>query len=87
MPRAISMRHTVVPSAEREAFRNRARDTRAHYAGAGCRYWLYEEDALPGAYVEFYEAADRATLVKAHESRQEQAQLASRLYIEVDVNN
>jgi hypothetical protein len=86
MPRAISMRHTIVPSAEREEFRIKSRDTRDHYTGAGCRYWLYEEDALPGAYVEFYEASDRETLVKAHESRPEQAQLASRLYVEVDLN-
>ena len=86
MPRAISMRHTIVPSGDRDAFRLRAGETRAHYVGAGCRYWLYEEDVLPGAYVEFYEAADKATLAKAHQARPDQAHPGARLYVEVELS-
>lgn len=86
MPRAISMQHTVVPSGERDAFRTRARETLAHYARVGCRYWLYEDEALPGSHVEFFEAADRATLVKAHESRPHPLHQGARVYIEVDLS-
>lgn len=85
MPRAISMQHTVVPSGERKEFRARARAMREHYADAGCRYWLYEEDALAGAYVEFYEASDKATLAKAHHARPDHALRGVRLYIEVEL--
>lgn len=85
MPRAILMRHTIVPSGERDEFRTRARESRAHYAGAGCRYWLYEEDALPGAYVEFFEAADRETLVRAHRASRDAVHQTARQYIEVDL--
>ena len=84
MPRAITMRHTVVPSGERNEFRARARAMREHYADAGCRYWLYEEDALPGAYVEFYEASDKETLAKAHRARPDHALEGARMYIEVE---
>lgn len=80
--RALSVRHTVVPSDARDDFRTRAREARAHYVGAGCRYWVYEEDALPGAYVEFFEASDKETLVRAHHGT---SQPPSRLYVEVDL--
>lgn len=85
MSRAISMRHTVVPSAERDEFRARARESRSHYTGAGCRYWLYEEDALPGAYVEFCEASDKVTLAQAHQARPDRALQGARMYIEVEL--
>jgi len=80
--RAVSMRHTVAPAGDRNAFLARARETQMHYTGAGCRYWLYEEDDLPGAYVEFFEASDKATLERAHKSTK---QPPSRLYVEVDL--
>lgn len=85
MARAISMRHTVVPSAERDAHRARAREILAHYTRAGCRYWLFEDEALPGSLVEFYEASDKATLVKAHETRPGPVQQANRVYLEVEL--
>ena len=86
MPRAISMRHTVVPSAEKAEFRARARRSLAHYAGKGCHYWLFEEASLPGAYVEFFEANDRATLVQAHRDAPSPVLESARLYVEVELN-
>lgn len=76
------MRHTVVTGSDRDAFRTRARDTRAHYSAAGCHYWVYEEDGLQGAYVEFFEGPDAETLTRAHRGA---TQPPSRLYIEVDL--
>ncbi|HEX7938905.1 MAG TPA: hypothetical protein VF483_07905 [Gemmatimonadaceae bacterium] len=76
------MRHTVVPVADRDAFRKRASTTRAHYTGAGCRYWIYEEADLPGAYVEFFESSDKDALARAHAGAD---QPAPRLYVEVDL--
>ena len=76
------MRHTTVPTSERDAFRKHARETRTHYTDAGCRYWMYEEADLPGAYVEFFESSDKEALVRAHATA---AQPAPRLYVEVDL--
>lgn len=86
MPRAISMRHTVVPSAEKAAFRERARASQAHYARKGCNYWLFEEASLPGAYVEFMEAKDRATLVQAHGDAPMPVLESARLYVQVELS-
>jgi hypothetical protein len=86
MPRAISMRHTVVTSAEKAEFRERARASLAHYSKKGCHYWLFEEATLPGAYVEFFEAGDRATLLKAHGDAPTPILESARLYVEVELN-
>lgn len=86
MPRAISMRHTVVPAAEKTEFRERARKSQAHYTGKGCSYWLFEEASLPGAYVEFMEAKDRATLVQAHGDAPVPVLDSARLYIQVELS-
>jgi hypothetical protein len=85
MPRAISMRHTVVPSSEKAEFRERAREAQAHYAGNGCNYWLFEEASLPGAYVEFFEAKDRATLLHAHRDAPVPVLESARLYLQVEL--
>lgn len=86
MARAISMRHTIVPSGERDDFRSRAGRSRAHYAKTGCHYWLFEESALPGAYVEFFEAADPDTLINAHRGAPDPLLDSARLYVEVDLS-
>lgn len=86
MPRAISMRHTVVPASEKAEFRERAREALAHYSGKGCNYWLFEEASLPGAYVEFFEARDRATLVNAHGDAPVPVLESARLYVQVELN-
>lgn len=85
MARAISMRHTVVPLADRKEFRERARTARAHYAGLGCHYWLFEEASLPGAYVEFFEANDRDTLIHAHRGAPDPVRESARMYVEVEL--
>lgn len=85
MSRAISMRHTVAPSADRDEFRERARQSRAHYTGAGCQYWLFEEPALPGAFIEFFEASDPDTLQRAHRTAPEPIADSARMYIEVEL--
>lgn len=86
MPRAISMRHTIVPSHEREEFRDRARTALTHYSGNGCRYWLFEEASLPGAFVEFFEANDRDTLLRAHRDAPQPVLESARMYVEVELS-
>jgi hypothetical protein len=85
VPRAISIRHTVVPAPERAEFKDRARRSRGHYAGRGCHYWLFEESQMPGAYVEFFEAKDRETLLAAHGDAPAPIPESARLYLEVEL--
>jgi hypothetical protein len=83
--RAISMRQTVAPAADRNEFRERARQSRAHYTSAGCKYWLFEEPSLPGAFIEFFEAGDADTLQRAHRSAPEPIADTARMYVEVEL--
>jgi hypothetical protein len=82
----MSMRHTVVPLADRKAFRERARLAQQHYSGSGCQYWLFEEASLPGAYVEFFEGKDRETLLRAHRGAPNPVRESARLYVEVELS-
>lgn len=86
MARAMSMRHTVVPTADRKGFRERARLARTHYSSVGCQYWLFEEASLPGAYVEFFEGKDRDALTRAHQNAPDPVRESARLYIEVELS-
>lgn len=85
MPRAISMRHTIVPAGDRDEFRERARRSVAHYSAAGCQYWLFEEGSLPGAYVEFFEADSPEKLQRAHRDAPTPIVESARMYVEVDL--
>jgi hypothetical protein len=80
------MRHTIVPAAERREFREQAARARAHYSRAGCNYWLFEESSLPGAYVEFFEARDAESLLRAHRESSNPATESARMYVEVDLS-
>jgi len=80
------MRHTIVPSADRGEFYERARRLREHYSGRGCRYWLFEESALPGAFVEFFEAGDGRALQLAHGGVPGALDADARAYMEVDLS-
>lgn len=80
------MRNTVVPAGDRAEFRDRARRTRSHYVEHQCNYWLFEESRMPGAYVEFFEAKDRDTLLRAHGDAPVPVLESARLYVEVELN-
>ena len=86
MARALAMRHTVAPAQNRDDFRARARQAHAHYASAGCHYWLFEESGLPGAFVEFFEASDPDTLQRAHRGAPEPVSETARVYVEVELS-
>jgi hypothetical protein len=62
MPRSLTMHRTVVTPNDRARFLERCRARAAHFRGAGCQYWVFEEHALPGAFIEFCEAPDLPVL-------------------------
>ena len=85
MPRALTVQRTLVTPQERKRFGEKLKRNREHYAQANCRYWVFEEAALPGAFLEFCEAPDAATLTRAHASAPERVLDPTRIYHEVEL--
>jgi hypothetical protein len=83
--RSLVMQRTIVTPGERDRFFERARQRRAHYASQRCRYWLFEESELPGAFIEFAESEDAAALVAALSAAPEPVIDPARLYLEVEL--
>ena len=86
MARALTIQRTLVTPPERERFHEKLRRKQAYYAKANCRFWVFEEAGLPGAFLEFFEASDAATLAKAHAGAPEPMILdPNRVYQEVEL--
>jgi len=82
MPRALSMQRTVVPPGDRAKFLERVKVREVHYRAAGCQFWLFEEAALSGAFIEFSEAPDADTLKDAHATAVEPPLDPARIYVQ-----
>ena len=85
MPRALTVQRTLVTPQERKKFAEKLKRNREYYAQANCRYWVFEEASLPGAFLEFYEAPDHQTLARAHAGAPERVLDPSRVYHEVEL--
>jgi hypothetical protein len=83
MARALIMKRTIVPLPERARYMERLAKRKAYYVGVGCKFWVFEEAALNGAFIEFTEAPDRDTLQHALAEAPEQILDANRIYHEV----
>ena len=85
MPRALSIHRSIVPTGERTKFLERLRIRQQHYVGAKCKFWVFEESALAGAFIEFTEGPDAATLAAAHASSPDAVLDPARIYTEVEL--
>ncbi len=83
--RALTLQRTLVPKAEREKYFERIRRKRDHYTAAKCRFWVFEEASLPGAFIEFYEADDAEILSRAHAASADPVLDAARIYLNVEI--
>lgn len=86
MPRALTVKRTVVPKSGRGEYVERLRERKAHYKRAGCTFWVFEEAGLPGAFIEFTEAPNAPALAAAHASAPEPPLDAHRIYTEVELS-
>jgi hypothetical protein len=86
MPRVLSMQRATVPAGERARYFERLRAKKAYYAGLKCKFWVFEETALPGAFVEFVEAADSDTLTNALSRAPDFVLDPSRVYTETELD-
>lgn len=85
MPRALTIKRTVVPRPQRTTYFERLRLRRDYYERANCKFSVFEEAALPGAFIEFTEAPDAAILTAAHANAPEAVFDATRIYKEVEI--
>ena len=86
MARALTIRRSIVPLADRKKFQQKLKSRRTYFVNAGCKFWVFEESDLAGAFVEFVEADDAKTLAKALADASDQPADAVRIYEEVDVD-
>ena len=84
MPRWLTLQRSIVPAGDRKKYMERLGSRRTYYEGAGCRFWVFEENGLPGAVIEFVEAADRETLLSALTGSPDHVVDAARIYQEVE---
>jgi hypothetical protein len=85
MPRTLSVQRSIIPAHERAKYLERLRVRKDYYAAAKCKFWVFEEVALPGAFIEFTEAVDAATLTAAHAAAPEPVLDPARIYSEVEL--
>ncbi|MEO8194997.1 MAG: hypothetical protein ABI681_14185 [Gemmatimonadales bacterium] len=74
-------------ASQREAYFQRLRERRSHYTAANCRFWVCEEQALMGAFIEFTEADDEMTLTVAHANSPHRILDAARIYLETEIGD
>lgn len=86
MMRVLTIHRATVPIAERARYMEKLRLRKSHFAASGCRFWVFEEAGLPGAFVEFAEAGDHDTLVAAHMNLPDRVGDGSRVYTEVELS-
>jgi hypothetical protein len=85
MPRALSIKRSIVPLSERAKYLERLKARKDYYKKATCEFWVFEEAALTGAFIEFVEAADAETLEAAHGAAPEPVLDPARIYTEVEL--
>ena len=83
--RSLVMQRTIVTPWERDRFLERARQRREHYTSRRCRYWVFEETELSGAFIEFAESDEVAALTAALAGAPEPVFDPARLYKEVEL--
>lgn len=85
MARALTIQRSIIPLSERKKYLGHLREQQAYFAAAQCRFWVFEETDLAGAFIEFVEAADASTLGKALAAAPRQVVDAARIYQEVEL--
>lgn len=80
------MHRTVVTPNDLARFLESCRTREAHFRAAGCHYWVFEEHALPGAFIEFCEASDLPALRTAHAAAPGRSIDTDRIYSIVELS-
>lgn len=81
----LTIQRTTVPASEREKYFERLRKSHSHYTAANCRFRVFEEGGLQGAFIEFVEADDETTLTVAHANSPHRILDPGRIYNETEI--
>lgn len=85
MARRLTIQRTTVPHSEREKYFERLKQSKAHYTSSNCRFWVFEESSLSGAFVEFTESDDEVSLSNAHATAPHRILDPARIYHELEI--
>jgi hypothetical protein len=85
MPRALTIQRSVIPAADRTKQFQRLRTKRDHYLAHQCRYWVFEEASVHGAFLEFVEADSPEAITAAHTTAPDAPIDVARVYLEVEL--
>jgi len=83
--RSLTLQRSIVPLHQRKEYLHRLHERREYYARVNCSFSVFEEHGLPGAFIEFAEAADAATLAAAHSAAPGAMGDSARIYQEVEI--
>ena len=86
MPRALTVHRCVIPVSGRERQLARLKERGAHYRAAHCRYWVFEESSVSGAFLEFVEADSAEVITRAHAEAIDPPADPGRVYLEVELS-
>jgi hypothetical protein len=86
MPRALTIQRSIIPSADRAKHLERLRVKRDHYTSRNCRYWVFEEAGMHGAFLEFVEADSAEAISAAHAAATDAPIDVNRVYLEVELS-
>lgn len=87
MPAVMTIQRTTVPASERAKYFEKLRQVSSHYAAANCRFRVFEEQSLPGAFIEFIEADDETTLTVANANAPHRILDPGRIYHETEIGD
>jgi hypothetical protein len=85
MSPALTIQRTTIPPRERARYMARLAERAAHYEGANCRFWVFEDPGLRNAFVEFTMADDADTLAAAVATAPEPGSGPLRIYQKVEL--
>ena len=85
MARVLTVHRTIAPRRDRATYLERLRAKKIYYESRQCRFWVFEEAGLSGAFLEFTEAGDAETLSAAHQNAPDGILDPSRIYREVEL--
>ena len=85
MARSLTLQRSIVPLHQRKEYIKRLHERRDHYVRANCKFWVFEEVGLPGAFIEFAEAPNPETLAAAHAAAPGAMGESARIYQEVEI--
>ena len=86
MPRVLTMQRSLVPKHDRQKYLERLPQRKEYFKRSRCRYWVFEDVELTGAFIEFMEADDLETLLAARADAPERNERPVPIYRELELS-